>query len=776
MEILHRLTDSPSKIVFKKTPEAKIATREESMFVRMLMIQWNLSNTMPEDMNKLIPNKGRGMDLIILGLQESTYSFKDVQDEDSDDDEMVDPPPAPLSRQESKRSKRSLFHEISSRRKSLKDALEPSYNHMIYLIEQVIASDFYLVKHVRRSKMQLIIYARHAIKYAIREVRSSKENTGFLYVFPNKGGLCVSLSIGQTSFTFISCHLTAQDGPAKCAQRNDSIEEILKGARFGDKCYDPTLLAHHAFILGDLNYRITFDPRTPTPRSQRKPSFLASSGYSFLSSDQQISEVLQMIEREQWEELLRHDELAREMAAGRALSGFTSLAPQFPPTYKRYRGKAIDKYFGSKADSIAATAESAAEIHPLTHFRCRSELPRGSHTPPPNHSRKLFLDRNWGVDLMRRSLQTYKQKAFDRSLQRNLKGNSALLKDISVSRETDPAPIDVLSVKVSEDDRDAGLLRGSESSEFYVTSRVPSYTDRILLKSLPRFSTPEHVKVLFFESCEAVVTSDHKPVRACFEVTVDAGVYGIMVPKTAKGFAMASRLTLPSADLLRMRYTSVNRSFSIPLPNYLRVRISELMAMDLTARESADPYVTIAADPPQILRKTGRNSLSTSFESRTCNPVWREETIDFDICTVDLRGLSNHAHLIVSVFDHNKSKPSGLIGAVVISMKEIIDAHLLTDRGFEFSKDLHNNALKQGEISGVIKLIPSSDDKDSPLNGISIADFFQMDPRLLQMTPEYNFGSTYQKTKSDSTFLLGDGDENYIDFPWCPCGDRHSFS
>lgn len=65
---------------------------------------------------------------------------------------------------------------------------------------------------------------------AITNVETSKENTGtvtiygisglnllhflrtgFLHLLPNKGGICVTLTLGQTSFAFISCHLAAHE-------------------------------------------------------------------------------------------------------------------------------------------------------------------------------------------------------------------------------------------------------------------------------------------------------------------------------------------------------------------------------------------------------------------------------------------------------------------------------------------------------------------------------------------------------------------------------------
>ncbi|RLN98904.1 hypothetical protein BBJ28_00025578, partial [Nothophytophthora sp. Chile5] len=48
--------------------------------------------------------------------------------------------------------------------------------------------------------------------------------------------------------------------------------------------------------------------------------------------------------------------------------------------------------------------------------------------------------------------------------------------------------------------------------------RVPSYTDRILFASLA--GVQESLRCLSYDSCETVMTSDHKPVSACFEVAL----------------------------------------------------------------------------------------------------------------------------------------------------------------------------------------------------------------------------------------------------------------
>lgn len=113
------------------------------------------------------------------------------------------------------------------------------------------------------AQMQLIIFAHKSLQADIHHIEVKNENTGFLSIFPNKGGLRISFTIYGTYLTFISCHLAAHEGIKKCHIRNESTSEILGGLRVGDKKYDISCFSHHTIWMGDMNYRITMDKHTP---------------------------------------------------------------------------------------------------------------------------------------------------------------------------------------------------------------------------------------------------------------------------------------------------------------------------------------------------------------------------------------------------------------------------------------------------------------------------------------------------------------------------------
>jgi hypothetical protein len=232
----------------------------------------------------------------------------------------------------------------------------------------VLGDDFELVEHNKNAQMQLMIFARKSIVPFIANSHTSCENTGFMHLLPNKGGLCVDLTIDGTRLVFVSTHLAAHEGVKKCKARNESIQEILGGIRskLDDDRFDPSLQAHHMFWVGDMNYRVTFKKETPADHSAAERAVLnermkqakegnvrqddsleeeGEDGEEVNAADislkidgenstpaadkeaasaerkAEMDRVFKMIEEEKWSELLALDELNREVAANRALHG-----------------------------------------------------------------------------------------------------------------------------------------------------------------------------------------------------------------------------------------------------------------------------------------------------------------------------------------------------------------------------------------------------------------------------------------------------------------------
>jgi hypothetical protein len=149
--------------------------------------------------------------------------------------------------------------------------------------------------------------------------------------------------------------------------------------------------------------------------------------------DAQYSYIFEQIANSKWDKLLDKDELVRELKDGRIMNGYTSLTPQFAPTFKRNAGTSLNERV--KMDSFGNETEDM----------------------DPKMNARLY----------------------------------------------------------------------------YNAKRLPSYTDRILYKSLPGFAND--LKSISFESCEDVKSSDHKPVKASFNVLTKLGSSGIYTGDTEAG-------------------------------------------------------------------------------------------------------------------------------------------------------------------------------------------------------------------------------------------------
>lgn len=124
------------------------------------------------------------------------------------------------------------------------------------VLERHLGPKYTKLVETSRGEMRLILFTHATPKQPVHSVEVSAENTGALGIAPNKGGLVARCVFGATSLCFIACHLQAHEGSRNCAARNKSCEEILSGARVGNRLLDASAQHHHTFFFGDLNYRV----------------------------------------------------------------------------------------------------------------------------------------------------------------------------------------------------------------------------------------------------------------------------------------------------------------------------------------------------------------------------------------------------------------------------------------------------------------------------------------------------------------------------------------
>uniref|UniRef100_A0A671NR80 phosphatidylinositol-3,4,5-trisphosphate 5-phosphatase n=1 Tax=Sinocyclocheilus anshuiensis TaxID=1608454 RepID=A0A671NR80_9TELE len=167
----------------------------------------------------------------------------------------------------------------------------------------------------------------------------------------NKGAVGVSFMFNGTSFGFVNCHLTS--GNEKIHRRNQNYLDILRQLSLGDKqlnSFDISLRFTHLFWFGDLNYRLDMD----------------------------IQEILNYINRKEFEPLLKVDQLNLEREKNKVFLRFVEEEITYPPTYRYERGSR-DTYVWQKQKATGMRTNVPSwcdrilwKSYPETHIVCNS--------------------------------------------------------------------------------------------------------------------------------------------------------------------------------------------------------------------------------------------------------------------------------------------------------------------------------------------------------------------------------------------------------------------
>lgn len=198
-------------------------------------------------------------------------------------------------------------------------------------------------------KLAVLVKPEHENR--ISHVGMSSVKTGIANTLGNKGAVGVSFMFNGTSFGFVNCHLTS--GNEKIARRNQNYLDILRLLSLGDKqlnSFDISLRFTHLFWLGDLNYRLDMD----------------------------IQEILNYINRKEFEPLLKVDQLNLEREKNKVFLRFAEEEISFPPTYRYERGSR-DTYVWQKQKATGMRTNVPSwcdrilwKSYPETHIVCNS--------------------------------------------------------------------------------------------------------------------------------------------------------------------------------------------------------------------------------------------------------------------------------------------------------------------------------------------------------------------------------------------------------------------
>ncbi|OQR98644.1 phosphatidylinositol-3,4,5-trisphosphate 5-phosphatase [Achlya hypogyna] len=363
--------------------------------LKVLVGTWNVGNKMPpataDGLSAWIPQHGGDYDVIAIGLQESSFrkpSSKselhdkdgkedkyESDDEDEDNEEVDAAKEAPVDAaketpvdaakeapaEASKEAPPPLIKSASSKRSMV------SHYAFFHQLEHHVGPSYVVAGSVELMEIRLIVFVHE--RNAVTDVEKTTEATGVGNVIGNKGGAVLKLTVDGLSLCFVNCHLAAHEAQKFLDRRNSDCAEILNGARVGLKSLSIDHQFDHAFWFGDMNYRIN----------------LEYGGGDALAKDAHWDAVHALVMAKDFATLYANDQLQHQLAEGKALAGWSTAPCDFPPTFKRVRGRETEftrQRVPSYCDRILWTSLPGYASHlKLLKYACVETISTSDHKP-----------------------------------------------------------------------------------------------------------------------------------------------------------------------------------------------------------------------------------------------------------------------------------------------------------------------------------------------------------------------------------------------------------
>ena len=231
----------------------------------------------------------------------------------------------------------------------------------------------------------------------------------------------------------------------------------------------------------------------------------------------------------------------------------------------------------------------------------------------------------------------------------------------------------------------------------YNKQRVPSFTDRVLYKSIDNLNNL--LGVLSFDSCPEFTSSDHKPVKASFEINnVDA--HRVIKPSPpSKQFGLSSS---SSKEPLKLTFSNI--------------KCEGLTAMDPAIMGGkSDGFVQFSSISPRFMelpasRKRGtfkrrKHWPKTSTIENELDPVWAGEEVVVKL-RVNTDAELEGKFLVLTVFDEDNLSANDVIGSVLLNCGRFGGTEKEKEKEAVEFEDLVlvRNGMPQGKISFTVKI------------------------------------------------------------------------
>ncbi|XP_052168502.1 LOW QUALITY PROTEIN: type I inositol polyphosphate 5-phosphatase 2 [Oryza glaberrima] len=170
------------------------------------------------------------------------------------------------------------------------------------------------------------VWVSRKLRQHVNNLEVASVGVGLLGYMGNKGLISISMSLFQTRMCFVCSHLASGHKCGDQQKRNSDVDEILQRTRFSSlfAAGQPQKIPSHdqIFWFGDLNYRI----------------------------DMPDAEIRDLVSMKRWDDLLKSDQLTKELTNGNTFAGWKEGLINFPPTYKYETDSS--KYVGDKPNEV----------------------------------------------------------------------------------------------------------------------------------------------------------------------------------------------------------------------------------------------------------------------------------------------------------------------------------------------------------------------------------------------------------------------------------------
>jgi len=403
--------------------------------------------------------------------------------------------------------------------------------------------EYVLVQSEVLMQMRLSVHCKKRFRERIKSVRVGVKATGIGNVLGNKGGLMIEIQFyGGESLAFIGCHLAAHEEKKFYERRIESIRTILKSC-WRDKEEKPfgaegigASWEQQFKSVAEASGLMSGDSKSNKKKKKKK------------ETTKMTTKTLTKREEERKQKRLPPDLELLESATHTFFMGDLNFRVDPGPTqeYDNSTNGGANEVIGKDDDDIDRVWNSCwskTDVVKNTSVSRRSKVPgevseddsddsdsnnATSHSSPFQTGYDFVVDKIKQKDWSRlwigdQLLHAQRQgKCLFGFQELPLQFPPSFKRNSSSSTNKKEVVESGFGSNSSSSIGRTRLHPITEAHEYYTKKRVPSYTDRVLIKSLPGFEANR--KAHKYQACHGVTTSDHAPVFATFSVNLLQGI------------------------------------------------------------------------------------------------------------------------------------------------------------------------------------------------------------------------------------------------------------